>query len=83
MICKILMALCITLTSYADSCVETTIEKPKYYNRTMVTIGDSITYSDYGEFLRCMLDNQGIGYDFIGSKIDKFGFFFNSPLCKR
>ncbi len=62
----------IFINCFADSCTKSA--KPDYYHRTMVTLGDSITYADYGEFLRCMLDNQGIGYDFIGSKIDKFGF---------
>ena len=51
-----------------------TASKAAVYNQTMVTIGDSITWSLYGRYLRCMLVDQGIGYDFIGEKTDTFGF---------
>lgn len=42
--------------------------------QTMVTIGDSISWSNDGRYLRCMLVNQGIDYDFIGEHVDTFGF---------
>jgi lysophospholipase L1-like esterase len=48
--------------------------RPEVYGKTMVTIGDSITWSQYGRYLRCLLIDNDIGYDFIGTKTDTFGF---------
>lgn len=48
--------------------------RPEVYGKTMVTIGDSITWSQDGRYLRCLLIDTGIGYDFVGTKTDTFGF---------
>lgn len=49
-------------------------EKPRAYNKTMATIGDSITWSMFGKYLRCQLTNKGINCDFVGTKTDACGF---------
>ncbi|WP_419419670.1 SGNH/GDSL hydrolase family protein [Legionella sp. D16C41] len=47
--------------------------KPKF-KHTLDTIGDSITWVGNGKYLRCLLRDQGLAYDFKGSHIDPFGF---------
>lgn len=51
-----------------------TAKKTPIYNKTMATIGDSITWSLYGSYMRCLLIDNGLPYDFIGTKTDTFGF---------
>jgi hypothetical protein len=41
---------------------------------TFNTVGDSITWWQHGEYLRCMLADAGIGHNFIGSRTDIFGY---------
>ncbi len=43
------------------------------FKKTFDTIGDSITWGGYGQFLRCLLKDQGLPYDFNGSHVDSFG----------
>jgi lysophospholipase L1-like esterase len=47
--------------------------KPQY-EKTLNTIGDSITWACFGRYLRCLLRDEGLEYDFIGSHTDTFGF---------
>lgn len=51
-----------------------TSQKEPIHHRTMVTIGDSITWSLYGSYMRCLLLDNGLSYDFVGTKTDAFGF---------
>ncbi len=46
---------------------------PKYH-RTIDTIGDSLTWLLEGNKLRCLLDEKGIYYDFVGFNLDKYGY---------
>ncbi|MGQ3889198.1 SGNH/GDSL hydrolase family protein [Legionella sp. CNM-1927-20] len=58
--------------TYELSTYETT-HKPQF-KQTFDTIGDSITWGGHGQFLRCLLRDQGLPYDFEGSHVDPFGF---------
>ncbi|STX30168.1 GDSL-like Lipase/Acylhydrolase [Legionella beliardensis] len=58
--------------TYAIATYETT-RKPKF-KQTIDTIGDSITWVRDGRYLRCLLRDQGLRYDFKGSHTDTFGF---------
>lgn len=44
------------------------------FGRTIDTVGDSITWWTYGRFLRCLMRDDGLKYDFSGSHTDIFGF---------
>jgi len=66
------MLLFLVNLSYAD-CTLSKERIPKHY-KTLDTIGDSITWAHDGEKLRCMLDEQNIGYDFSGYYLDKYGY---------
>lgn len=47
--------------------------KPQF-NKTLSTIGDSITWACFGRYLRCLLRDEGLEYDFVGTHTDTFGF---------
>lgn len=42
--------------------------------RKMTMVGDSITWWQKGEYFRCYLTQAGLGFDFVGSRTDTFGF---------
>ncbi|WP_160149839.1 SGNH/GDSL hydrolase family protein [Legionella beliardensis] len=48
--------------------------KKSEFNQTIDTIGDSLTWVRNGRFLRCLMRDQGLPYDFKGSHTDTFGF---------
>jgi lysophospholipase L1-like esterase len=48
--------------------------RPQSGKRTLVTIGDSMTWFDNGQSFRCKLAEKLPGYRFIGSHTDSFGF---------
>jgi len=41
---------------------------------TLNTVGDSITWWQYGEYFRCLLADNGLPYNFVGSRTDIFGY---------
>lgn len=47
---------------------------PAVFGRTITTIGDSITWWQNGRYLRCMMRDAGLKYDFAGNNFDIFGF---------
>ncbi len=57
--------------TYELATYEATRKPP--FKKTFDTIGDSITWGGYGQFLRCLLKDQGLPYDFNGSHVDSFG----------
>ncbi|MGL4223108.1 MAG: SGNH/GDSL hydrolase family protein [Shewanella sp.] len=42
--------------------------------KKIAMIGDSITWWQKGEYFRCYLTQAGLGFDFVGSRTDTFGF---------
>lgn len=48
-------------------------QAPVYF-RYLVTVGDSISWWQYGRFLRCLMRDSGLHYDFSGQFTDVFGF---------
>ncbi len=48
--------------------------RPQVFGRTIDTIGDSITWWQYGRYLRCLMRDSGLKYDFSGNNFDDFGF---------
>lgn len=50
-----------------------TTRKP-IFGRYLATIGDSITHWEYGRFMRCLMRDAGVMYDFSGEFTDVFGF---------
>lgn len=51
-----------------------TTERKLIFGRTLDTIGDSITWWQQGRFLRCLMRDSGLMYDFRGTYYDVFGF---------
>lgn len=51
----------------------TTVRQP-IFERTLDTVGDSITWWYQGRFFRCLMRDKGLDYDFVGSHTDIFGF---------
>ncbi|MFC3907948.1 SGNH/GDSL hydrolase family protein [Legionella dresdenensis] len=49
-------------------------ERAPVFYRTIDTIGDSITWWQYGRYLRCLMRDGGLHYDFTGTHTDVFGF---------
>lgn len=49
-------------------------ERKLIFGRTLDTIGDSITWWQQGRFLRCLMRDSGLMYDFRGGHYDVFGF---------
>jgi lysophospholipase L1-like esterase len=49
-------------------------ERKSLYGRKLCTIGDSITWQGFGSYLRTLLRDDGLQYDFVGQYIDTFGF---------
>ena len=72
MIKYILIGLLFSIIAYAEC--DTSIEKLPRFNRTMDTIGDSLTWNLEGNKLRCLLDSKNFNYDFIGAYIDGYGY---------
>lgn len=60
--------------SYASTCIYSEPESKNIFGTTIVTIGDSITWAGFGNWLRCKLRDKGLQYDFDGTKTDIFGF---------
>lgn len=50
-----------------------TTRKP-IHNKKMAMVGDSLIASRDARFLRCLLLEQGMPYDFVGEKTDVFGY---------
>ena len=48
--------------------------RKKIFKKSMDTIGDSITWWSKGRFFRCLMRDNGLLYDFVGSHTDIFGF---------
>jgi lysophospholipase L1-like esterase len=44
------------------------------FGRYLATIGDSITHWEYGRYMRCLMRDAGVMYDFSGEFVDVFGF---------
>ncbi len=57
----------------ATSCVETTTNQSNF-EKNIDTIGDSLTWQGDGQYLRCLMRDYGLAYDFIGNHSDKFSF---------
>lgn len=51
-----------------------TNDRKSVFGRTLDTIGDSITWWQYGRYLRCLMRDSGLKYDFSGNNYDVFGF---------
>lgn len=49
-------------------------ERKLIFGRTLDTVGDSITWWQQGRFLRCLMRDNGLMYDFRGGHYDDFGF---------
>jgi len=60
-----------TFATYCD------ISAPKYpaYNKTLDTVGDSITWWQHGEKFRCIMLDKGLEFDFVGSFVDAYGYY--------
>ncbi len=50
------------------------MKRTPIFKRSFVTIGDSLTWMYEGRYLRCLLRDQGLEYDFLGTHTDSFGF---------
>lgn len=44
------------------------------FDKTICTIGDSITWYAYGSYFRQCLRDAGLQYDFVGNHVDTFGY---------
>lgn len=51
-----------------------TTKRAPMFGRTIDTIGDSITWWQFGRFLRCSMRDGGLKYDFNGNNYDVFGY---------
>ncbi len=47
--------------------------KAPIFGRTIDTVGDSITWWHWGRYLRCLMRDKGLRYDFNGNNTDVFG----------
>lgn len=63
----------LSMNSHSYYC-EPATSRPPIFNRTIDTIGDSITWNNNGAKLRCMLAGKGVRYDYVGSFVDPFGY---------
>jgi len=57
-----------------SSCVYSDPKSKFIYGKTMDTIGDSITWMAQGKYMRCLLRDKGLFFDFVGLHQDGFGF---------
>lgn len=63
------------ITSYTNADFELWVsERKSVYGRKLCTIGDSITWQGFGSYLRTLLRDSLLQYDFVGPYIDTFGF---------
>ncbi len=69
----ILLAMLFSLNTYATNCIPSP-EKPAQFNRTIDTIGDSITWFHQAERLRCLMLDNGLRMDFLGKFLDPYGY---------
>lgn len=49
-------------------------ESNPIFGRSLATIGDSITHWEYGRYMRCLMRDAGLAYDFTGEFTDIFGY---------
>lgn len=49
-------------------------ERKPHFSKTINTVGDSLTWGGYGRYLRCLMRDNGLNYDFSGSHTDTFGY---------
>lgn len=59
---------------FASSCEYSEDSDKMIFDKTIVSIGDSLTWGGSGDKLRCLLRDYGMKYDFAGRHFDSFGF---------
>lgn len=48
--------------------------KTPVFNKTLCTVGDSLTWYNFGQYYRTLLLEHGLQYDFVGNHTDIFGY---------
>lgn len=76
MLRRLLIGAMFLLTSgvNATSCEHSEPQTKFIYGKTMDTIGDSHVWITNGNYLRCLLRDKGLKFDFVGNHQDTFGF---------
>lgn len=62
-----------TSYSFSTSC-EIIANRHIVFNKTLSTVGDSITWQGDGQYLRCLMRDNGLSYEFAGTHTDQFYF---------
>ena len=63
----------LSLNCFSTSC-EPNLNRPILFNKTISTIGDSITWQGEAQYFRCLMRDNGLQYEFVGTHTDPFYF---------